>query len=176
MEVNLFCQVTSDKARGNVLKLCQRIFGLDIREKFFAERVAKHCSRLTTVVVQAPYLEEFKRHVDVVPRDILLKGLQQKCHKILPTQSAGSAALKSRTHGRLGLKVTSLARAAEGMLSSAWTSGLCTFFLNYLFFLPVRAGEVFSVLPSALPGELMRVMHSNSSRELFFSATHGLLQ
>lgn len=151
------------------------MFGLDIREKF-SERVARHCDRLTTEGVQALSREDFKRCVDVVARDILLKGLPQKCHTILQTQSAGSAALKNRTHGRLGLKVTLLATAGEGMLSSAWISGLCSFSLNYLFFLPVRAGEVLSVLPSALPRELTRVMHSNSCRELLFSAAHGLLQ
>lgn len=62
------------------------------------------------------------------------------------------------------------------MLSSVWTSDLYSFFLNYLFCLPVSLGKVLSVLPSALCRQLMRIMHSNSCREPCFSATHGLLQ
>lgn len=100
---------------------------------FFTQRAAKHWNRLTTKVEQAMSLEEFKRHVDVVLRDILLKGLEQKCHKTPQAQRAGSAALKSKMHGRLVLKVTLLARAGEGMLSAVWTSCLCSFSLNYLF-------------------------------------------
>lgn len=66
-----FSQITSDRARGNGLKLRQGRFRRDVRKNTFIERVVKPWHRLSRAVLESPSLEELKSRVNVALGDMV---------------------------------------------------------------------------------------------------------
>ena len=61
-------RVDSDRTRGNGFKLRQGKLRLDIRRKFFTQRVLTHWNRLPKEAVDAPSLQAFKARCHVLHR------------------------------------------------------------------------------------------------------------
>ena len=66
-----FRRAGSDRMRGNSFKLEEGRFRLDIRKKFFTERVVRRWNRLLREVLDAPSLETFKTRLDEVLSNFL---------------------------------------------------------------------------------------------------------
>lgn len=71
MELGLFFQVTSNKTRGNGIKLLQERFRLYVRENSLTKSVVRHWNGLLKEVVESPSLNMFKRCVDVILGDMV---------------------------------------------------------------------------------------------------------